>query len=118
MPDHEAIHAASSQFVTSCLPKAYITHILHRPLTRPTLWDSCNTVVHAYLSPSGVQKFDYIYQYLKVQMQGDAARTIAGLPLMKLNYQTSVVLLEEWFGQPHKLNVSTHATSISDVEPN
>ena len=99
--DRKVIHAASSQIATNSLPQLILSTFFVDPLIWLTLWDSFNTVLYANLCPSGVQKFNY----LKAQLQSDAVRTIAGLPLMKLNYQHSITLLEEWFDQPHKLNV-------------
>ena len=50
-------------------------------------------------SLSKVQKFSY----LQAQLQGDAARTIDGFPLTDVNYDQSLQLLKERFGQPHEL---------------
>ena len=57
---------------------------------------------------SGIQKF---VNYLKAQLQGDAARAIDGLPLSDLNYTHSIVLLQDRFGQPHKL-VNAHMKAL------
>jgi len=48
---------------------------------------------------SGVQKLNY----LRAQLQGGALHTIAGLPLTNLNYDHSVALLKERYGQSNKL---------------
>jgi len=58
----------------------------------------------------GIQKLNY----LKAQLQGDAARVIAGLPLTELNYQHSVALLHERFGQFHKL-IDAHMRALIDM---
>ena len=52
-----------------------------------------------YCSLSDVQKLNY----LRAQLQGDAARVIAGLPLTKDNYDDAMQLLSERYGQPHKI---------------
>ena len=39
----------------------------------------------------------------KVQLQGDVARTIAGLPLTEANYINSVTPLEDHYGQQHRI---------------
>ena len=62
-----------------------------------------NAAVNANLTLSQVQKFSY----LNAQLQGEAARAIAGLPLTELNYTHSISLLKERFGQPQKL-VNAH----------
>ena len=51
------------------------------------------------------------FNYLKAQLQGDAARAIAGLPLTEMNYAQSVTLLKQPFGQPEKLTMPTHRTT-------
>ena len=107
-------HRAASQFAISRLPKLTLPTFSGDPLTWQTFWDSFNAAIHANPSLSGVQKFNY----LKAQLQGDAARTIAGLPLTEVNYQHSIALLEERFGQPHKLvTAHTYASTIGDAQP-
>ena len=59
---------------------------------------------------SGVQKFNY----LKAQLQGDAARTIDGIPFYDKNYLHAVTLLQNCFGQTHKL-VSAHMQALLQV---
>ena len=54
------------------------------------------------------------FNYLKAQLHGDAARTIAGLPLTELNYQHSIDLLKDRFGQPHKL-VAAHMQALLEI---
>ena len=58
----------------------------------------------------GVQKFNY----LRAQLQGDAARVIAGLPLTSVNYNSAMSLLTERFGQPHKI-INAHMQAILDI---
>ena len=55
--------------------------------------------VHSTYSISGIQKFTY----LKAPLQGDAARAIDTLPPSDQNYQHYIELLQDRFGQPHKL---------------
>ena len=56
---------------------------------------------------SKVQKFNY----LRSQLQDDAAKTIAGFPLTSENYDHSLALLKERFGQSHKI-VNAHMQSL------
>ena len=48
---------------------------------------------------TGVQKLNY----LRAQLQGEAAKVVAGFPLTNANYEYSVTLLTERYGQMHKL---------------
>jgi len=56
-------------------------------MTWQTFWDSF--YIHTSHNLSGIQKFTY----LKAQLEGDAARAIAGLPLTEANYAHSIALL-------------------------
>ena len=80
------------------------------PLTWQTFWDSFYAAIHANTTLSGIQKFNY----LKAQLQADAARAIDGLPLSELNYTHSIALLQSRFGQPHKL-VNAHMKALLDM---
>ena len=100
----------SSQFATSRLPKLILPTFLGDSLTWQMFWDSFNAAIHANPSLSEIQKFNY----LKAQLQGDAARTIEGLPLTEMNYRHSISLLKEQFGQPHKL-VSAHMQALLEM---
>ena len=107
---HGNSQPVSSQFATSRLPKLTLPSFRGDPLTWQTFWDSFNAAIHAYPSLSEIQKFNY----LKAQLQGDAARTIEGLPLTEMNYRHSISLLKERFGQPHKL-VSAHMQALLEM---
>jgi len=53
-----------------------------------------------------MQKFNYV----KAHLQGDAVRAIEGLPLSERNYIHVISLLQDWFGQTHKL-IAAHDIS-------
>ena len=72
------------------------------PLEWQTFWDTFETSVHSNQSLSGVQKF----QYLRAQLNGPAARTIAGLTPTNRNYQHAIDLLRQRFGQTHKVTAA------------
>ena len=55
--------------------------------------------MHRNPSITGVQKLNY----LRAQLRGTALRVIAGLPLTNENYNHSVALLKERYGETHKL---------------
>ena len=73
-------------------------------------WDSFNAAVHTNTNLTGVQKFNY----LRAQLQGDAARVVAGFPLTDVNYQNSITLLRERFGQPYKL-INAHMQALLNL---
>ena len=84
---------------TSRLPKLILPTFSGDPLSWQTFWDSFSAAVDSSPSLGAIQKFNY----LRAQLQGDAARTIAGLPLTEANYSQSILLLKERFGQPDKI---------------
>ena len=49
--------------------------------------------------------------YLRAQVQEDAARSIAGLQLTEANYSNSVALLINWYGQ------HTHMRALLNIPP-
>ena len=71
-------YASSQQFAASRLPKLSLPTFSGDPLTWQTFWDSFYAAIDANPILSGIQ-------YLKAQLQGDAARAVSGLPLSDLN---------------------------------
>ena len=63
------------------------------------IWGCFETAVHNNPTLSGIQKLNY----LRAQLQGSALRVITGLPLTNTSYGHSVTLLQDRYGQPHKL---------------
>lgn len=92
------------------LPKLTLPIFSGDPLTWQSFWDSFDAAVHSNPTLNPVQKFNY----LRSQLQGDAARTIAGLPLTEPNYGQSISLLKERFGQPQKL-INAHIQALLDL---
>ena len=68
------------------------------PLTS-SFWDFFKVAVDSNPTLSSMQKFNY----LKAQLQADAARAIECLPLTGANYVQSIFFLKERFGQPQNL---------------
>ena len=101
---------STQQFATSHLPKLSLPTFSGDPLTWQASWDSFFAAIHSNPSLSGIQKFNY----LKAQLQGDAARAIEGLPLSELNYRHSISLLQDRFGQAHKL-IDAHMKSLMSM---
>ena len=94
----------------SRLPKLNLPYFSGDPLMWQTFWDSFNAAVHSNANLTGVQKFNY----LRAQLQGDAARVVIGFPLTDVNYEQSVTLLRERFGQPYKL-INAHMQALLNL---
>ena len=76
------------------------------PPSWQSFWDSFDAAVNTNPTLSPIHKFNY----LKAQLQGDAAQAIPGLPLTEPNYSHSITPLKKRYGQPEKLiNAHTHA---------
>ena len=73
---------SQSHFDTCRLPKLTLPTFSGNPLHWLTFWDSFQAAIDFNPNLSGVQKFNY----LKAQLDGDAARTIEGFPLTDRNY--------------------------------
>jgi len=56
----------------------------------------------------------YRSYYLRAQLQGDAARTIAGIHLTETNYSQSISLLKERFGLPNKIQ-NAHMQALLEI---
>ena len=94
----------------SQLPKLTLPVFSGNPLMWQPFRDSFDSAVHNSPNLSKVQKFNY----LRVQLQGDASRVIAGLPLTEDNYDDATELLSEWYGQPHEI-VEVHMKALSEI---
>ena len=92
----------TSQFTTR-LPKLTLPTFSGNPLMWQTFWDFFSAAVHSNSSLTGVHKFNY----LRAQVTDEAAKSIAGFPLTNDNYEHSIALLKERFGQPQKI-VNAH----------
>ena len=103
-------HNHSQQFAASRLPKLTLPTFSGNPLAWLTFWDSFQAAIHLNPNLSGVQKFNY----LKAQLEGDAARTIEGIPLCDQNYFHAVTILQDRFGQTHKL-VAAHMQALLEI---
>ena len=94
----------------SRLPKLSLPIFSGNLLTWQGFRDSFNAAIHNNPSLDGIQKFNY----LRAQLEGDAARVIAGLPLTSGNYNNAMSLLTERYGQPHKIS-NAHMQALLDV---
>ena len=92
------------------LPNLNIPTFSGNTLHWQSFWDCFEAAVHHNPSITGVQKLNY----LRAQLQGSALRVIAGLPLTNMNYNYSVILLKERYGEPHKL-VNAHMQALIEL---
>ena len=101
---------SSSVQNVSRLPKLILPIFDGNPLYWQSFWDSYRAAVHDNPSLSDIQKFNY----LRAQLRGDASRSIAGFPLTNANYQRSIKLLQERFGQSHRI-VNAHMEAMLNL---
>jgi len=94
----------------SRLPKLSLPHFSGDTLMWQTFKDSFDAAVHNSPSLSKVQKFNY----LRAQLQGDALRAIAGLPLTDVNYDQAITILTQRYGQSHKIE-QAHMQALSQI---
>ena len=71
------------------------------------LWDSFRAAIHLSPNLNGLQKFNY----LKAQLQGEAAKAIEGFPLSDLH---AVAILQYHFGQTDHL-IDAHIRALLEL---
>jgi len=98
---HDTVATPHTFQNVSRLPKLSLPTFSGDPLQWQTFWDSFNAAINSNPSLSGVQKFNY----LRAQLHGDTARVIAGFPLTDHNYEYSITLLKDRFGQSYKMSM-------------
>ena len=104
--------ASQSSHSVSRLPKLSLPTFSGDPLSWQTFWDCFSVAVDSSPILSGVQKFNY----LRAQLQGEAARAVAGFPLTDRNYLHSVEILKERFGQSQTI-VNAHMQALMNLPP-
>ena len=92
------------------LPKLELPQFSSNPLKWQHFWDCFEASIHNNNNLTGIQKLSY----LRGQLQGEASRVIAGFSLTNSNYQHSITLLQERFGQPHK-QIAAHMLALIDL---
>jgi len=103
-------HASVGSGATTRLPKLSIPVFSGDPLQWQSFWDCFEAAVHNNPSLTNAQKLNY----LLTQLQHDAARVVAGFPLTGVNYEHSVTLLRQRYGQTHKL-VIAHMNALVEM---
>ena len=94
----------------SRLPKLILITFDGNPLYWQSFWDSYRGAVDDNHSLSDIQKFNH----LRAQLLGDALRSIVGFPLTNANYQRSIQILREQFGQPHRI-INAHMEAMLNL---
>ena len=92
------------------LPKLNLPTFTGNILNWQAFWDSYDTAVHSNPTLSEVQKFNY----LKSLLQDEAYRTITGFALTNANYDKAISLLQERYGQKHKI-VQTYMQALLEI---
>lgn len=100
----------NSSGATTRLPKLNIPVFSGEALQWQAFWDCFEAAVHNNPSLTNVQKLNY----LRAQLQHDAARVVAGFPLTGVNYEHSITLLRQRYGQPHKL-INAHMNALLEM---
>ena len=95
---------------TTRLPKLDIPTFTGQPLESQPFWDCFAAAIDSNPSLTGVQKLSY----LRAQLRGEATRAITGFPLTNLNYQHSVSILKDRYGQPHKI-INAHVQALLEL---
>lgn len=92
------------------LPKLSLPTFSGNVLEWQSFWDSYDAAVHSNPHLLDVQKFNY----LKAQLEGDAARAISGFTLTNANYLKALDLLRERFGRTNKI-VQAYMKSLLQI---
>ena len=104
---HMSQHGINS---TVRLPRLDLPTFSGDALEWQPFWDGFNAAVNSNPSISDVQKLNY----LRSQLRGEASQVIAGFSLTSANYNHSVVLLKDCYGQPQKL-ITAHMQALLDL---
>ena len=94
------------------LPKLNLPTFSGSTLDWLSFWDSYESAIHRNPSLSEVQKFNY----LKSLLHGEASQTIAGFSMTNTNYEKAISLLQERYGQTHKI-IQTYMQALLDTPP-
>ena len=92
------------------LPKLNLPTFSGSTLDRLSFWIRLNRQIHRNPSLSEVQKFNY----LKSLLHDDASQTIAGFSMTNTNYEKAISLLQERYGQTHKV-IQTYMQALLDI---
>ena len=90
------------------LPKLTLPTFSGNPLHWLTFWDSFQATIDLNPNLTEVQKF----KYLKAQIEGDASWMIEGFPITGHNYSHAIAILQDHFGQLHKVTAANTRTLL------
>ena len=92
------------------LPKLELQKFNGNILKWQEFWDSFEASIHRNPNLQPVDKFNY----LRVQLEGDASVVISGLELTNTNYKVAVNLLQQRFGRD-ELMMDAHYSALMDL---
>ena len=92
------------------LPKLSLTSFNGDPTQWISFWDSFKSSINENNLLANVEKM----KYLQNSLSGDAAETIAGLPITNENYVEALELLEKRFGNK-QIIISRHIENLMDL---
>ena len=88
------------------LPKLEFKKINGDTLKWQEFWDSFEVAIHKDLTTPPINKFNY----LRIQLEDRALKTIEGIELTNANYETAITLLRELYGKTQMvLDAQLHA---------
>ena len=102
-PQSTLVPATVPSTSTSRLPKLSLPTFSGNPLLWQTFWDLFEAAVHGNPNLTGVEKFNY----LRAQLESEAARIVGGFPLTNANYEQTISLLKTRFGKQQRI-VNAH----------
>ena len=73
-------------------------------------WDSFNSSIHTNMQLSQIDKFNHLHSLL----EGQAARSIQGLPRTEANYNSAIDTLHKRFGKPQNI-ISKHMDEMLKI---
>ncbi|XP_071177421.1 uncharacterized protein [Mytilus edulis] len=92
------------------LPKLTLPNFSRDILEWQYFWDSFESTIHHNSTLSDIQKF----LYLKSLLQSDAANVVSGLTMTNPNYYKAIELLQNRYGQTHKIS-NAYMRSLLDM---
>ena len=101
-------HTVREPVSLTCLPKLDFPQFSGNPFYWQSFWDNFEAAVHNSTVLTGVQKLSYLW----AQLKGEVSK--AGFQLTNPNYNHSVALLHERFGQPYK-QIEAHMQALINI---
>ena len=103
-------HESLSVGAKPCLHKLMLPTFRGDVMRWTSFWDSYNSTIHNNSRLSKTDKFNYLQGLL----DGAAARSIKGLTLTEVNYDSAIELLKQRFGKPKQI-VAAHMDELIKI---